>query len=447
MKLARKLSKSFFKASVGSLLLRGASGSFGVTVSGMALVMGLQLLLARLLGTESYGVYAYSLSIISLLVLAARMGMDTAAVRFVSQYSAARDWGLLRGFLRWTHLRVLGAATALGMLLIAAVWLFRQSLPNALALTLFWGALLLPCLALLGLRKGALQGLRKVALGQLPEQVFRPALLGGFLGLFFWILGRSPQASEAMALAALAALLATLAAGWMLRSHLPEAGREAAVDQRGGEWLRVSLPLWLVVGLRQILHQTDILLVGALLGTTEAGIYGVATRLAPLVALGLNAVNSIAAPLISELHAQGRRRELQTLVTQAAWAASLASLPLGLGLILFRHPVLSLFGEDFRRAAPVVIILCLAQLVNAFTGPVGWLLNMTGHQKVNARILGWITGLNLLLNLPAILWLGLPGAALVTGSLQAVKNLWTWLEVRRRLGVNSSILPGSGTAI
>ncbi|MCH9646997.1 MAG: oligosaccharide flippase family protein [Deltaproteobacteria bacterium] len=442
-----KLLAGFSKTSLGRLLLRGAGGSLGVTVAGMALAMGLQLLLARLLGTEHYGVYAYSLSIVSLLVLAARMGMDTAAVRFVSQYGAAKDWNLLRGFLRWAHLRVLGVALGLGVLLVSVAWLFRQSLSDGLPSTLAWGSLLIPCLGLLGLRKGALQGLRRVALGQIPEQVVRPVLLGCLLGLFFWLVGRSPQAPEAMALATLAALLATLAAGWLLKSNLPLEVKEAAPSQLGRKWLGVSLPLWLVAGLRQILHQTDILLVGALLGTTEAGIYGVATRLAPLVALGLNAVNSIAAPLISELYAQQRHRELQTLVTQAAWAASLASLPLGLGLVLFRHPVLSLFGEDFRRGAPVVVILCLAQLVNAFTGPVGWLLNMTGHQKVNARILSWITGLNLLLNLPAILWLGLPGAALVTGGLQAVKNLWTWFEVRRRLGVNSSILPGSGMAI
>ncbi len=437
------------RSALSKLLLRGATGSLGVTLAGLVLAMGLQWLLTHLLGAEGYGVYTYALSIISLLVLGARMGVDTAAVRFVAQYGAEGDWRRLRGFLSWSHTRVLRASIVLGGVLalgLALGFALGFAGEGPLRSTLQLGCLLLPCLALLGLRQGVLQGLRRVVLGQMPDQLLRPLFLGALLGTFWILRGRDPGAPMVMALTLLAAAGALVGAKLLVHRSLPREVFAEAPLEEGQEWSRVSLPLLLVAGLRQVLHQGDVLLVGALLGTTQAGIYALATRFAPLVALGLGAVNSITAPLISELHAKGQRGEMQRLVSLSAWTASLSSLPLCFGLILFRNQALGFFGEEFRVGATVLTILCLAQLVNAFTGPVGWLLNMTGHQNINARILSWTTGLNLALNIPAILWLGLPGAALVTGGLQALKNLWTWFEVRKHLGINASIVPGLGSS-
>jgi O-antigen/teichoic acid export membrane protein len=250
--------------------------------------------------------------------------------------------------------------------------------------------------------------------------------------------GLTAPAAMAVYLAASAGSVA--AAGRLLGRELPAEVATAERQERRREWLTVSAPLFLVAEMRFLLHQTDVLLVGALLGTTQAGIYAAAARLSRLVSYGLQASNAIAAPLISELHTAGDRRGLQRVVTLASWGSTLSSLAFGAVLVAGGGVLLRLFGEEFASGLKVLAILALGQLVNAVTGPVGYLLNMTGHERANARILGWITAANAALSYPAILAWGPVGAAVVTSALVAAKNLWTWWLVRRRLGVDSSVL-------
>ncbi len=426
--------------SLGRVLLTGAGANLGVTVAGQAVALGLQLLLARWLGAQEYGVYTYSLMIVTLAALLGRLGTDTALVRFVAHYRREDELGLLRGILSWGDRQVLAVTAGAAGMAAIGLWALGSHLESALRETLLWGCALLPPLALLGLRTGALRGLRRVALGLVPDLLLRPLALALLMtvAVFGWSL--SPEAPLTMALAVAAAVLALGCSDRWLRRSLPSGCREAVADFRGEEWRRVSRPLLLVAGLRRILQQTDILVIGVLLGTTSAGIYAVATRLSRVVALGLGAVNSITAPLISELHGSGKKEQLQRTITRAAWGASLVSIPACLVLILGRDFFLGLFGSEFPLAGASLIFLCIAQMANALTGPVGWLLNMTGHQEVNARILAWITGLNVVLNIPAVWFWGIEGAAVVTALLSAYNNLWTWAVVRRRLGVDASIL-------
>jgi O-antigen/teichoic acid export membrane protein len=55
--------------SLGAILVRGASGTLVVKVLGAVLMFGLQILLARLLGGEQFGIYVYVLTWVNALVL------------------------------------------------------------------------------------------------------------------------------------------------------------------------------------------------------------------------------------------------------------------------------------------------------------------------------------------------------------------------------------------
>ncbi|HRC84980.1 MAG TPA: oligosaccharide flippase family protein [Thermoanaerobaculia bacterium] len=423
---------------VVSVLSRGSVGS--LVANGLAALIGVasHMVLARLLGVASFGHYSYVWTVASLLVIVGTLGFDTAQVRFVAAYRVAERWPALAGLLRFGNRLVLAAATAVAALAALGVWAFGQGLDPELRLTLWAGFLALPGMALLGLQGAVLQGLRRVVLSKIPDVLLRPLLAVGFTGLALLVLGsvRAPGAMLATGLA----LLVALALGQLLVArNLPPAVRAAAPEHDGGEWLRVSLPLLLVAGMRLLMTQTDVLLLGALVGTREAGIYTAAARLGQLITFGQNAANGIAAPLISELHTQEDRAGLQRIVTLTSWGATVWALGATLALLAAGPWLLERWGPEFRTALTALVILSAGQVVNALSGPVGYLLNMTGHQGVNARILAWTVGLNFLLAAPAILWLGMNGAALVTALMTAVKNIWTWVEVRRRLELNSSV--------
>src|ERR1700730_658865 len=68
----------------------------------------------------------------------------------------------------------------------------------------------------------------------------------------------------------------------------------------------------------------------------------------------------------------------------------------GLGFpVLFRTPILTLFGQDFRGAGNILITLGLAWMVYYAKGPVAALLDMTGRQMIDLPNLGGVLVLSL----------------------------------------------------
>lgn len=436
---------------VAGIFSRGATGTLIVTGAGALVGVGVQMLLARWLGVREWGYFAFCWTLLHLLVLLGKLGFDTAEIRFVAAYRVQQSWPLLAGLLRFGDRVVLaaslavGAATAAVTLALSGTLGVGGRLEPGLTRTLLVSCLVLPWFSLLGLRGSALQGLRRVVLARVPEVVLRPPLTAALAGGLLLAWGQV-SAAWVMAATGVAIALCVAVGHGLLERHLPAAVKVAEPEVQGREWMRVSLPLLLVSGMRLLLGQADILLVGMLIGTTEAGIYTAASRLSHLITFGQNAANGIVAPMIAELHAQDEKAKLQRLVTLASWGSTLFALAAALALVLGGKLLLSLFGKEFVGSWTVLAILAAGQVVNAASGPVGYLLNMTGHQDSNARILGWTVGLNVALAVPAILAWGAAGASAATGLMIATKNLWTWWEVRRRLGINSSIVPLPGVA-
>ena len=427
-------------------LLVGTGGAFVTTVLGTALALGAHFVLARVMGADAYGVYGLAASWLTILVLFTTVGFDTSLVRFLSEARVRADWRALRGVLSCArNVAVVGGVVT--ALLFAGVLLalggrLRAEVQGAFLLA---AALLLP-LALTGVAQGALRGLKHGVAGLVPNSIVRPLVLLAVGGLL-WLRGASLDERGAVLLHGGAVLVALVVAGGLLRRalrRLPPDAREAPPAFETRRWLRTSAPLFFVSGMRVLLNQIDIVLVGALLGARAAGIYGIASRLARLMSFGLVAGNVIAGPLIAELSTAGNRVGLERVTRLSARVSAASSLGIGVALLLAREPLLGLFGEAFREGAAALAILAAGQFVNALTGPVGQLLNMTGHQDVNARIFGAITLANAVLNVPAIHFLGLEGAALVTSALVALKNLWTWEAARRLTGVNAFVFGARG---
>jgi O-antigen/teichoic acid export membrane protein len=366
---------------VGAVLVRGAGAVFVLNTLGACLGFGVQILLAQLLGVDSYGNYIYPFAWIHLLALGGKLGLDTATLRFVSAYHGRDEWGLLRGFLRFSHKFTLIFSLFFASGTAVIIWLMRDRLDQELTATFWVACLLLPSAVMLEMRSSALQALKRMVLARAPQTVLRPLLLAG--GLFFAIvgLGQTPHASLAMTVYLIGTLAILVLVNRSFRSVLSKPLSVAKPQYQSREWIRVALPLLLTAGLNQINNRTDILMIGAILGTTKAGIYAAVSRIVNLVLFGISSVNAIAAPMISQLYAQGRTTELQRVVTLAASGIAFFSIPVGLGLVMWGKSVLALFGPAFSEGYTVLVILIAGKLVNGLTGSVGYLMLMTGHQQ------------------------------------------------------------------
>jgi O-antigen/teichoic acid export membrane protein len=426
--------------SLGRLLVRGASGSFATRVVGTGLAFGTHALLARLLGAESYGHYFFSLSAISILALAGKFGLDIATLRYVPAYSARQEWGLLRGFFRKVGRISWVNSAVLSLLLAAIVWFGGYRLDPELRHVLLVSCLALPVTVIIQVRSAGVQAFKHVVLAQIPSEVVRYAALTVIMVVAVLGIGLAPTAPLAMGAEVVALCVGILLAERFLRDKLPIQAKGVEPRFHTREWVRTALPLSLVGGLLVTLNQSQTLLVGALLGTKESGIFGVAAGVATLVGFGLRAANSIVAPMISELYWQGKTGDLQRMLSLAAMGLVAFSVPLSLGIIIFGKFILSLFGPAFTAGYATLVVLTLAQLIHSLAGPTGFLMTMTGYQGQAARIIFAAVALMTGLGLVLIPKLGIEGAALSMAGAIVFWNVWMYLLIRRELDVDPTLL-------
>lgn len=422
---------------VRAVLIRGTSTAFGIYVSGAAITFALHVLLARIMGVEHYGVYVYVLAWLNILVLFAKLGMDTASLRFVAAYAAREEWGALSGILRYSALLVLATSILVSGVGIIAVWVLQERISLELAHAFWFGFALLPIMALAHIRQAALRALRRVASAQIPEFVLRPLLLAALVVALFYF-GSRITGDIAMALDLAAASVAFLVGSLWLYRGLPTSLKGIRPVYRSREWFVVGLPLFLMSGMYLAHYQIDVLMIGSILGAREAGIYAVATRMATVVLLGLIAVNAIAASMISEFYATDRIDELQRMVSFAARGILAISVPIGLGLVVLGQWGLSFFGPEFSEGYVALVILTAGQLINALAGSVGFLMTMTGHEREAAYIMAVSAIVNVGLNAVLIPAFGLEGAAFATAFSTALWNGVMLVYVQKRLGINST---------
>lgn len=430
-------------ARIGGPVRRGSLGGAGLKAVQAGLTVLAGIALARWLGPEAFGAYAFAYAVVTLLALPAAMGFPQLVVRETARAEQAGQWALLRGLWGWCTRRVLGVAGALAGLLAGIAGLaLLAGVGGTRELALLWGAALIPLIALGNLRGAALRGLRHPILGQLPELLLRPGLFLLLLVAGFWVAGLAPRADLAMALHAGAAALAFATGAWLLARHRPApvAGVTAPVT-RGSDWWQAAWPLGLLGGFHLITQQVDLVMLGLLRPDAEAGLYRVAVQAALLVVFGLQAINDVVAPYLARLHGAGEREALQRLVRRAARGMLAAALPVALLFVLAGETVLTLlFGAEYAGAWPALVLIALGQLVSAALGPAGMLLNMTGHERTTLRVMGFAAGLNVVLNAALIPFWGLVGAALASLITLSAWNILLWLAVRRHLGMDSSAL-------
>jgi O-antigen/teichoic acid export membrane protein len=365
-------------------------------------------------------------------------------VRYVSAYIAANDWSAARGVLVASSWFV----AAVSIAVVTVIAFIFNPLAGLLALptpVLVLTVALLPVQIALLVVSAALRGLNRVVLGQIAEKAVLPSsfvLL--VLGFIFISDSGSLTPFLAVTFRLVGASVGVLVSFSMLRQVLPSTIRAARSRFTLARWLRSSATFLLIGSIAVLMKQTDILMLAALRGPVDAGVYQVATRGADLVGLVPLAISTVILPQISRYGAQNRQRDLQRLVTLSAWAGTATALAMAAVLVVFRDGLLLLlFGEEFALAGSALAILALASAAGSALGPGRELLAMTGHESKAAT--GLVAGAfaNIALNALLIPQWGPTGAAIATGASlilwRAILAVFAW----KHLGIKTPVSAGT----
>jgi len=360
-------------------IARASIISFFVRLAGVALSFTQAILTARLLGPTGYGLVAMAFSIAQVGATAIQLGLGPLAVRTVSRYLAAGDTASVRSFVSKALLTV-AALSLISMGLPTSILLFSDGKLIPLDMVLLLGCIATGPLAFILLLRGIAQGLGHIALAQWPGELLRPGILIAImLCIAVSSLAFGPVAFlMAMILSAtLAALVASFATLRLIRA-LPDATLRDRAKIPG---LKVALP-FLGIGLVAILQgEMATLMLGSLATVEQAGLFQPVARIAPLIALPMNAVAMSYTPRFATLWQQNERaRAIQatytfTLITFAA------GLSIFLGIYLFAPLILRLFGSQFETVTPLLRILAAGQLFVAACGPAGAIITMIGRSR------------------------------------------------------------------
>lgn len=390
--------------------------------------LGINVLLARMLGAAALGQYQLGLVVAQLASSFCVLGQDKGLMRYLPVLEARCPEAKRTLFIRSLSFVLLASCVFSAVLYYGAPFLANHYFHSASMVTALRAyAFYLPILAMVTLSAAGVIALKRADYASSITNMLWPAanlallaavaFLGGQLVSVVWV----RTLSHALALGFLVAFL--------LR-QLPKRSAASPESQRFAEFLRFSSPLWLIGLSYYLIGQLDIIILGYFVDEEKVGVYSVAVRLSALVAVGIEVVLPILAPLFSQLHEEKDLPALRGLFGSVTKWIFYGALAASAFLMVFRVELLRLlFGPGFTAGAPLILILCLGQLFRSLGGPTGQVLIMTGRQKWEIANTAVLLIVNLALNLLLVRRYGILGAAIATASTITVMSLVKAVQV------------------
>lgn len=429
----------FTLRSVRRRLLEGSAWVFGARVASLALGLVIARLLGTLLTPAEVGVYASAFTLALVGSALAKLGLDRAVIRFAAGAIGLGEQGGARTAIRIAIGLGSLAAVALGIVLAAGPGqLFATAVLDSEALA-----------AVIPLAAGWLIGL---AVQSLTVESFRGLSAFNFATIFdalivdvvtaatfaaIWAAGTDIGAPGAIVVSAGATALAVaLGLTVLVRKMRSLDGPVGSVTRRA--MLHVGWPL-MVTNLAILLlgNGVDLLILGAFEPQSEVGLYAAASRLVVFVVTPFVVFSGVIPPIIAELHAQGKMRQLERALRAGATLAGIPSFVILLIFIFFGPWVLETVWNQpiYREAAPILVILSVGRLVAVWAGSAGVTLMMTGNQRAMMVTTLVSAGVSVGAGIVGAATYGAVGVAVATAGAQILQNTMQLILVRRRLGI------------
>lgn len=376
---------------------------------GNLLMFGLNLLLpliiSRFYGVEIYGQYVYGITIVSIALFTANLGMDVGLLYFIPK----------------TGKKYVSACFLMNIL---------TSGITIVALMLIMPGKIYPYLGLVWL----------LSAEQLFFSIYRARhhireffLIKAFIGIgglmiiaYSLFLMMGPKESSLILASYAAALISNIIYVMQCKDMFSK------IEMRM-EFISYSVTIILGGVLSMLINYIDIVMIEAMLSTKDVALYKVGTELAQIPSIFLRIVNTVFPPMISKLYHEGKVDEVRRLYEKLTRFLFLVSSLVIVFILVFWKPLLSLYGTEYVGAKMVLIYRGIGQLINASVGSVWYIVLMTGHPKIRFVSILISAVMNISLNFILIPIMGIDGAALASMTSTIFINILGFFVVKRIL--------------
>jgi O-antigen/teichoic acid export membrane protein len=364
---------------------RAALTVFAIRVSAAGFAYGSQVLAARLMGWEAYGIFASVWVWTAMLGHTLTLGLSQGACRFVPGHQAQDDLDFARGYLRAGALMTGGAALAVAGLGAALLVLEPNLFAPAYRAPVAVALCVMPLFALQDYLEGVARSQNWVGLAIAPPYLLRQTLMMACM-VGAVLVGAPPRAEVAMACMLAAAAAATALQAGLLAARLRKALPSGPRRYRWRNWLGVSLPIAAIDLANAGFTFVDVIVLGALVSPAEVGLYFAATRIQQFVVFVHFAISAATLQRYSVAQAQANRFLLAELVRRQGRTTAAATFVVG-GAILAASPLLlAMFGADLGASVPILCVLLAGSVAASLFGPGEDLLTMLGGERLCAGL-------------------------------------------------------------
>jgi len=379
----------------------------------------------------------------------AAMGVPIATSRFIASLNTSENEHAVAAVV-YRARRLLSWSFCILLLLSLGILIASKSITNySLYLNLSAVALVFaPGVSLLLLYQHMSRARQWLFLAFLPMQVLRPAATAMLAVTAWWLLEDNLSGAQTLALVGLSVFAVSIIQASIFHSRQRKllAGAQESTshsqEYHPAELSRTAFPIFVTRIASVVIDYSSVLLVGFLAGPAQAGAYFAAERLAQLALIPPSIVSSVCQPDMAAASATNNRDKLKDITRLAVHGGLWPTVAIGSIATLFAGPLLSLFGDNFTSAIPVLVILILGVIVKAALGPVEDLLLMTGNQQLLPRVM-LVTAIFHLLSLSVLVPLqGAAGAALTCALSGVLSSFWLMRMVKKKIALNPTILNG-----
>lgn len=384
-------------------------------------------LFARLLGRESYGIFAQLTVVLTLLIPFVAFKLDVSSVRYLSSED---DGGVLRSGL-WGGL----------------TWVVGSSLLVALGIALASG---ISARLILG-------GSEHRELMPIAALLLVISAVAVYLQSYFRVVRRIDRLAALLMVQTALEIVAILLL--VSRGHGIEGALWGLIGVRAAVGLGVVAFVWRQLGppaldraqlrrllsygmplmpngiLRWLINYADRLVIIQVLGLAAVGVYAASYSLGQVLHLLVLPLGFVLFPFLSRLWDRGEHAEVRRYLAHATRYYLLLAMPAALGISLLSQPALRLIATaEFETSGLLVLWIALGFVLNGLFQINAYAFHLTHRTRLLSLILLASAALNILLNLTLVPRLGLSGAAIATAAAFALMAVAALGYGRRLIG-------------
>ena len=389
---------------------RSALALVGAGVSGVATIATL-IIASRTLTAPGAGEFFVAISLFAIVQGLCSFGVETGLQYFVPTMAEPEARRLT-----WI---VSAASAAIGLIVAGIVWVLAGPFGDLLTNGEETGgdtvqvvrtiAILLPFAGLYEVTMGAVRARDQVLAATVLDGILRPsaqviamlvaaALSAGSQGaVLAWAV---PNAASVV----LAGLLLARTRGRNIAEHTQHVSLP--------EFWRYTVPRSVARIAQTLTQRLDVLILAAVFSLEEAAVYGIVSRCMIAGVFIASALRQTVQPRLRRLIVGGDRAAVKNMYGASTTWLLLVTWPVYLAMITHAPLVMRVFGTEYVRGAPALVLLCLAMLVASGCGLVDVVLLMLGRSWLSTANVMVALTLNIILNLALAPSFGMIGSSI-----------------------------------